>query len=326
MSIRFEQLLIAASFAELGVTDLGHVYIIDNRTHHKKTAFNHSTKIALNSDFMTVWATNNLNAPLKYLAQSPRASLFEREGITFSNLAIFLPELADWVTQKLEINENQVFMFLKPVWWFYYQYVEQESALDSMFIIEMNGKYNRQIFMPFYLDENMSIEAELAMYFAEGMPECSEIKSECVSKELSDLDYALKMWDKCESLPNIKNIKLSIRPKSSIIFEQYLSNSRLCILDEKIYSEYLFARNHDVTESLYAWEPRYINQEKTKYRIERESWLDSNYMKKINQINESIHAAVQNNFSEFELFFEGIHINKYLHARYHSEQMSGEAT
>ena len=93
-----DALIIAVSLKELSVTNVRNI-------------FKFETTYPLEGQCTLYWFTDNLNCPLKYLAESPRAALLRREGIFFKYFKTLWPELSAWLQRKLDLKNNSVLLF-----------------------------------------------------------------------------------------------------------------------------------------------------------------------------------------------------------------------
>ncbi|WP_032095630.1 MULTISPECIES: hypothetical protein [unclassified Alteromonas] len=276
-------LLIAASFNELSVTNVRNI-------------FKFETNCPLDGECKLYWFTDNLNSPLKYLAESPRAAILRREGIFFKHFKILWPEVSVWLQRKFDLRNNSILMFAEPIWWRYCDHLSADFLQDDVGHWEvdfMKKGLKRTCYHPISAPSKGSSLAESLQFDEFGLFDLEPVTLDETQSIEVDLLQCLQFW---KSLPHVTNIRITF----SEMYEHKLEHSLRSLL-----SDYLAQHNQeieakrkqltklDLTGAYSSFEERLVkNAGRTK--IYNEEWIEQSELEKFKEINTLIQSELAN--------------------------------
>lgn len=278
-----DALIIAVSLKELSVTSVRNI-------------FKFETTYPLEGQCTLYWFTDNLNCPLKYLAESPRAALLRREGISFKYFKTLWPELSAWLQRKLDLKNNSVLLFAEAIWWRYCDHLSAIFLQDDIGHWEIdfeNKGIKRTCYHPISAPSKGSSYAESLQFDEYGM---FDLESPPLDETLpleQDLTRCLYHW---KSLPHVSDIRITFSGN----FEKELEPPLRALL-----CDFLAHHKHeveakrkqltrlDLTGTYSSFEERVVNNE-GRSKVYNEPWIEQSELDKFKEINELIHSELIN--------------------------------
>ena len=278
-----DALIIAVSLKELSVTNVRNI-------------FKFETTYPLEGQCTLYWFTDNLNCPLKYLAESPRAALLRREGIFFKYFKTLWPELSAWLQRKLDLKNNSVLLFAEPIWWRYCDHLSANFLQDDVGHWEVDFIKNgikRTCYHPISVSSKGSSFAESLQFDESGLFDLEPVTLDETLSVEEDLLRCLQHW---KSLPHITDIRVTFIEKYEHKLEPPL---RMLI------SDFLAKHNQDIevkrkqltkldlTGTYSSFEERLVKND-GKIKAYKEPWIEQSELEKFKEINVLINSELIN--------------------------------
>lgn len=276
-------LIIAASLKELSVTSVKNIFQFD-------------MTCPIDGKTTLYWFTDNLNSPLKYLAESPKAAILRREGIFFKYFNTLWPELSAWLQRKFDLQNNYVLMFGEAIWWRYCDHLSANFLQDDIGHWEIdfvNKDIKRTCYHPISVPSKGSSYAESLQFDEYGL---FDLEPPPLDETLSleqDLMRCLYHW---KSLPHVSDIRITFSGKYEYELEPPL-RTLLCDFlahhNQGVEAKRKQLTRLDLTGTYSSFEERVVKNE-GRTKVYNEPWIEHSELKKIKEINELIHSELIN--------------------------------